>query len=125
MDSFINNPGLRHIGTTIFKNLDHKSLLACRLVSRSWKGMVDDPKFWLKKCDEIGRQCLILSPYAKEHKHLPEDADVVDFTSVLEDLQENFGTLIQNLDRIQPLWSTSLKKELGTILKIRLQLFIT
>ena len=43
----------------------------------------------------------------------------------MDDLQKNYGKLIQNLDRIQPLWSTSLKKELGTILKIRLQLFIT
>ena len=50
MDLFLNNPGLQHIGQTILFYLDHKSLLECRSVNRSWKAVLDNPKFWIKKC---------------------------------------------------------------------------
>ena len=58
MDSFINNPGLQHIGMTIFKHLDHKTLVSCRLVNRSWKSKVDDSNFWLKMCAQSGKDYL-------------------------------------------------------------------
>ena len=56
MDSFINNPGLQHVSMTIFKLLDHKTLVSCRLVSQSWKSMVDDSNFWLKTCTQSGKE---------------------------------------------------------------------
>ena len=49
MDRIINNPGLNHLSEKIFKYLERDSLLQCRLVSKSWKNALDNPKFWLKK----------------------------------------------------------------------------
>ena len=39
MDVFFENQGLCHIGENVFKNLDIQSLLACRLVRKSWNNM--------------------------------------------------------------------------------------
>ena len=49
MDTFIKIPGLQHISEDIFKLLDKKDLLDCRLVTSSWKMILDQPKFWLEK----------------------------------------------------------------------------
>ena len=48
MDSFLSNPGLDHIGSKIFLNLDFTTLLKLRFVSQSWKCFLDNPRFWLK-----------------------------------------------------------------------------
>ena len=37
----MDNPGLFHIGERIFKNLDFKNQLNCRLVRRSWNDMIE------------------------------------------------------------------------------------
>ena len=42
-------PGLQHISEDVFKLLDKKSLLECRMVNSSWKEVLDQPIFWLKK----------------------------------------------------------------------------
>ena len=42
-------PGLQHVSEDIFKLLDKKSLTDCRLVNSSWKNVLDQPMFWLKK----------------------------------------------------------------------------
>ena len=53
MNEIIKNPGLRHIAEDIFRCLDKKQdLLNCRLVNNSWKEIVDQPIFWLKKINE-------------------------------------------------------------------------
>ena len=49
MDSFTKNPGLFHISEKIFKFLDQNSLMDCRMVNKSWKQVLDQPIFWLKK----------------------------------------------------------------------------
>ena len=49
METIIENPGLEHISQDIFELLDKKNSLDCRLVNSSWKGIVEKPKFWLKK----------------------------------------------------------------------------
>lgn len=49
MDTFTKIPGLQHISEDIFKLLDKKDLLDCRLVTSSWKMILDQPKFWLEK----------------------------------------------------------------------------
>ena len=36
MESFMENPGLLHIGERILKNVPFKTKLKCRLVKRSW-----------------------------------------------------------------------------------------
>ena len=49
MDTFTKTPGLQQISEDIFRNLDKKSLLNCRLVNLAWKGILDMPIFCLKK----------------------------------------------------------------------------
>ena len=49
METVIENPRLEHISQDIFELLDKKNSLDCRLVNSSWKGIVEKPKFWLKK----------------------------------------------------------------------------
>ena len=39
------------IATKIFWFLDHQDQMACRLVSPTWKAHMDQPSFWIKKCD--------------------------------------------------------------------------
>ena len=41
--------GLQHVSEDIFKLLDKKSLMDCRLVNSSWKKVLDQPMFWLNK----------------------------------------------------------------------------
>ena len=48
-DEIINNPGLQHIIEKIFLNLDFADILACQLINKSCKEIVDNPMFWLKK----------------------------------------------------------------------------
>ena len=45
MDTF---EGFQHIGEKIFNCLTAQDLLNCRLTSKSWKNVLDNPTFWLK-----------------------------------------------------------------------------
>ena len=45
---FFENPGLDHVGETILSFLDFQSLLACRFVCSSWKGMTQNSRFWVE-----------------------------------------------------------------------------
>ena len=49
MEAIAQSPGLQHISEDIFKLLDKKSLINCREVNSSWKNVLDEPIFWLKK----------------------------------------------------------------------------
>ena len=46
--------GIHHIGEKIFSYLTTQDLLNCRLTSKSWKNVLDNPIFWLKKLNSIG-----------------------------------------------------------------------
>ena len=50
MDSIAENPGFQHLVENVFANLDHKSLLECQKVNSTWKSILNNPKFWFKKC---------------------------------------------------------------------------
>ena len=54
MDTITKNPGLQHISEDIFKLLDVKSLLNCRLTNSSWKNILQRPMFWLQKLEREG-----------------------------------------------------------------------
>ena len=41
MDSFLTNQGFFHLGAKIFKNLDFKTQLTCRLVKKSWNQFLE------------------------------------------------------------------------------------
>ena len=47
--------GFDHIGEKIFKFYQGKAIIVFRLVCQSWKQILDNPKYWLKKLDGIGQ----------------------------------------------------------------------
>ena len=49
MDHISNHPGLQHIIENTFVNLDYKDLMACKLMNKSAKKILDNIMFWLKK----------------------------------------------------------------------------
>ena len=49
MECLTNNPGLQHIAENIFIRLDQETLFACRIVAPTWKNILNNPMFWLKK----------------------------------------------------------------------------
>ena len=55
MNTLMENPGFSNITEKILLHLDHKDLQACRLVCHSWKIQVDQPHFWIKKCNQRGQ----------------------------------------------------------------------
>ena len=57
-DKITKNPGLQHVSEDIFKLLDKKSLMNCRLVNHSWKDILDQPNFWFKKLKEDEKDLL-------------------------------------------------------------------
>ena len=54
MEKLTNNQGFQHIAETIFLQLDPLILETCRDVNKSWKKILEDPSFWLKKCFQSG-----------------------------------------------------------------------
>ena len=49
MEAITKIPGLQHMSEDIFKLLDKKSLMDCRLVNSSWKNVLEQSTFWLEK----------------------------------------------------------------------------
>ena len=47
MEELIENRGLCHIVRNISSFLDAKSLAQCRLVSKSWRKLIDNDRQWL------------------------------------------------------------------------------
>ena len=41
LDNFIGNPGLSHLAKKIIRNLDLRSLMFCRAVSKTWEIFID------------------------------------------------------------------------------------
>ena len=66
MEAITKIPGLQHISEDIFNLLDTKNLLKCRLVNKSWKKILDQPIFWLKKLEEIQ---IVLKPVQDQTKN--------------------------------------------------------
>ena len=50
MDLITKSPGLHHIAENIFKDLNQDVLSKCENVNEKWKGIVQNPWFWYKKC---------------------------------------------------------------------------
>ena len=49
MEIITKSPGFQHIAEDIFSLLEKKNLLEYRTVDKSWKQILDQPRFWLKK----------------------------------------------------------------------------
>ena len=49
MEAITKTPGFQNLSEDILKLLDKESLMDCRMVNSSWKAILDQPSFWLKK----------------------------------------------------------------------------
>ena len=49
MEAISKTPGLHQVTENIFNLLDKKTVVDCQLVNSSWKKILDQPSFWLKK----------------------------------------------------------------------------
>ena len=54
MEAITKNPGLQHMSEDIFKLLDKKTLMNCRLTNSSWKNVLDQSNVWLEKLKLAG-----------------------------------------------------------------------
>ena len=78
MDTITTSPELQHISEDIFKLLDNKSLMNCRLTNSSWKNILNRPIFWLQKLETEGWESLsklignrqLAQDFARELKNL-------------------------------------------------------
>ena len=104
MEAITKIPGLRHISEDIFKLLDRKSLMNCRSTNLSWKNVLDQSTFWLKKMKMEGWKAL-----AKQivDQQLAKDfaRDMVDIYEPVEglrnlpsDVQSKWRALSQELE---------------------------
>ena len=88
MDKFIKIPGLQHISEDILKLLDKNILIECRLVNSSWKTVLEQPRFWLKKF-KLEKLLLDGQESLKALVEKLEDDQIVQNSA--EDLLENFN----------------------------------
>ena len=70
MDLLTKSVGLHHIAERIFANLDHENLLMCQEVNGFWRNVLDNPKFWIKKCKEVSHSHLPLNSFGMCGCHL-------------------------------------------------------
>ena len=55
MENIINNPGLQHLTEKILWNLNYENMEACQFINKSFKQILVDPLFWLRKFIQEGR----------------------------------------------------------------------
>ena len=97
MDTITKIPGLQHISEDIFKLLDTKSLMDCRLTNSSWKNVPDKLIFWLKKLKMEGWKALAKNfenrQFAKEFAR-----DVLELVYLQPDIQSKWRVLLHELE---------------------------
>ena len=97
MDTITKIPGLQHISEDIFKLLDTKSLMNCRLTNSSWKNVPDKLIFWLKKLKMEGWKALAKNfenrQFAKEFAR-----DVLELVYLQPDIQSKWRVLLNELE---------------------------
>ena len=54
LENFMETPGLQHLATNIFLNLNYKDLKACQHVNQSSNSLLQNPRFWIKKFVQKG-----------------------------------------------------------------------
>ena len=54
MENIIKNPGLQHLVENIFLNLNLENLEKCQLINKSTNQLLENPRFWIKKCIRNG-----------------------------------------------------------------------
>ena len=77
--------GLSQIGAKVFQNLSIEDSLSCRLVCPSWRSILDDPIFWLKKLKTKG------------FKNFPIWLEIIQKSNQFNINQENVASCLRNL----------------------------
>ena len=97
MDAITKIPGLQHISEDIFKLLDTKSLMDCRLTNSSWKNVPDQLIFWLKKLKMEGWKALAKN---FESPQLAKELarEVFELVYLRLDIQSKWRDLLQELE---------------------------
>ena len=104
MEVITRNSGLHHISEDILQLVDIDSLMNCRLVNSSWKEILDQPIFWLKKMHLVNSIIfdieLIHNPSFTQE--LDDQIQVyVKDNSTIFDVQKKWKNLAQQIDNIQ------------------------
>ena len=58
MENILQNQGIKHIAEKILTSLDSETILKCRVVSKSLKNVIDNPRLWLKNVESTGKQVI-------------------------------------------------------------------
>ena len=58
MENILQKQGIRHIAEKILIALDSETVLNCRVVSKSFKKVIDNPRLWLKNVELTGKQVI-------------------------------------------------------------------
>ena len=100
MEVITTNSGLDHISEDIFKLLDMNSLINCRLVKSSWKNVLDQPIFWLKKMNSANS--IIFDIYNPSWELLAQELDQVQVyvkeNSTIIDVEKKWKNVALRLD---------------------------
>ena len=104
MEVITRNSGLHHISEDILQLVDIDSLMNCRLVNSSWKEILDQPIFWLKKMYLVNSIIfdieIIHNPSSTQE--LDDQIQVyVKENSTIFDVQKKWKNLAQQIDNIQ------------------------
>ena len=94
MDLIIKVPGLQHISEDIFKLLDKKSLMNCRLTNSSWKNVSKNSTFWLKKMKMEG--WITLAKHIEVCQKLKINFNLENFRSVIQSNWKILLTMLEN-----------------------------
>ena len=54
MDILTKTPGFHYVAENIFINLDYEDLEICSQVNKSWRKILNNPSFWLRKLIQFG-----------------------------------------------------------------------
>ena len=104
MEVITRNSGLHHISEDILQLVDIDSLMNCRLVNSSWKEILDQPIFWLKKMylvNSIIFDIEIIHNPSFTHELDGQIQVYVKENSTIFDVQKKWKNLAQQIDNIQ------------------------
>ena len=104
MEVITRNSGLHHISEDILQLVDIDSLMNCRLVNSSWKEILDQPIFWLKKMHLVNS--IIFDIQIIHNPSFTQELDdqiqvYVKDNSTIFDVQKKWKNLAQQIDNIQ------------------------
>ena len=104
METITKIPGLQHISEDIFKLLDGKSLMNCKVTNSSWKNILEPSIFWLKKLKREGWKALAKNiedqKLAKDFARCFVEFNVNEMECIAPSVQSKWIALLHELENI-------------------------